>query len=222
MPSQREAAVLLVDVVGSSSLPDFVAGRDRRLRELADRHQGLIAAAYAVTAWDEFQTVLWDWQHLPILLLDIREVFAPWEVYIAVGCGPVSGWRSDRPINETLSGEGFSRARQAMDELKTGQGEKYRRLSRFQTGDDEQDALLNLVYGLHDTLVQQTTERQWETIGAARAGAIQEEVARQLAVQPSTVTRNLKRGHFWQMKETLSVVSALLARRRGARKRATL
>jgi hypothetical protein len=30
-------------------------------------------------------------------------------------------------------------------------------------------------------------------------------------VQPSTVTRNLKRGHYWQMRETASVVSALLA-----------
>lgn len=55
----RVATVLLVDVAGSSSLPDFRAGRDRRLRALSQRHlaAGWIAADYAVTAWDEFQTV---------------------------------------------------------------------------------------------------------------------------------------------------------------------
>jgi hypothetical protein len=110
-----------------------------------------------------------------------------------------------------LSGEGFERARSAMDALKSSRGEKYRRLSQFVSGDAERDSLLNLIYGLHDSLVQQVTERQWETIGAAFLLESQEDVASQLGVQPSTVTRNLKRGHYWQMRETAAVVSALLA-----------
>ncbi len=127
----------------------------------------------------------------------------------AVG-GQVSGWESSRPINEALGGEGFEHARAAMDALKSSKGDKYRRLSQFITGDSERDALLNLIYGLHDSLVQQVTERQWETIGAALELKNQEDVAARLGVQPSTVTRNLKRGHYWQMRETAAVVSALL------------
>jgi hypothetical protein len=99
-----------------------------------------------------------------------------------------------------------------MDALKSPRGDKYRRLSQFLTGHDDRDALLNLIYGLHDTLVQQVTERQWQTIGAALLLGNQEEVAGKLGVQPSTVTRNLKRGHYWQMRETASLVSALLTR----------
>src|SRR5690606_12649743 len=165
----RTGSVLLVDVADSSSKPDFRDGRDRRLERLTGEHRerGWIAADYTVTAWHEFQSVSWERRYLPRILLDIRQVFAPWEVYIAVGCGQVSGWESSRPINEALGGEGFERARAAMDALKSSTGEKYRRLSQFVTGDSERDALLNLIYGLHDSLVQQVTERQWETIGAA-------------------------------------------------------
>ena len=213
--AERRGVVLLVDVVGSSKIRDFAAGRDRRIRTLSKRHAGKdwTAADYTVTAWDEFQTLLWDGQWLPQVLLDIRQVFAPWEVYLGIGIGAVSGWRSRKPINEALSGEGFNRARRAMEELKAGKRDKYRKLTRFRTGDDEQDTLLNLVYGLNDTLVQQTTPRQWETIGAALRETSQEDVAEKLDIRPSTVTRNLKRGHYWQMRETLALVSRLMSAR---------
>jgi hypothetical protein len=206
-------AVLLVDVAGSSSLVEFREGRDRRIRELTKRHrqQNWTAADYTVTAWDEFQSVLWRLERLPHVLLDIRQVFAPWEVYVAVGCGQVAGWRAQAPINEALSGEAFERARAAMDGLKSAKGDKYRRLSRFRTGDENRDALLDLIYGLHDSLVQQVTERQWETIGATLELENQETVAGTLGVQPSTITRNLKRGHYWQMLDTRSTVAALFA-----------
>ena len=66
---------------------------------------------------------------LPQVLFDIRRVLAPWEVYVAAGIGAVTGWRSRKPINRALSGEGFERARRAMEELKAGKGAKYRRLT---------------------------------------------------------------------------------------------
>ncbi|MEX2494895.1 MAG: hypothetical protein WD448_02335 [Woeseia sp.] len=209
----REGAVLLIDVAGSSSLLKFRQGRDRKIRELSKRHRASrwTALDYAVTAWDEFQSVSWQFEQLPHILLDIRQIFAPWEVYVAVGCGRIAGWRSKRPVNEALSGEGFERARVAMNELKAGRGDKYRKLSRFRSEDKHRDQLLNLIYGLHDSLVQQVTDRQWETIRATFELANQEDVAARLGVQPSTVTRNLKRGHYWQMRETASLASALLA-----------
>jgi hypothetical protein len=210
---QGDAAVLLVDVVGSSGLEDFVSGRDRRIGQLNERHQARnwIAAPYTVTAWDEFQSVLWQLETIPLILLDIRLVFAPWEVYVAVGIGEVSGDRSRKPINEALSGAGFDRARQAMDALKSSKGDKYRRLTRFRSANPDRDAWLDLLYGLHDSLTQQITPRQWETISTALDLDNQEDVAAQLHVQPSTVTRNLKRGHFWQLRDTAETVSALLA-----------
>lgn len=220
--STRSGAVLLVDVAGSSSITPFTTERDKKIRKLSKRHRSKkwIGADYTVTAWDEFQTVLWDRETVPYAILEVRQVLAPWDAYIGVGFGEISGWRSQKPINEALGGEGFERARAAIDAVKAARGEKFRRLTHFESGDQNRDAILNHLYGLHDTLVQQVTERQWATIGLVLDNSNQEKVATKLGVQPSTVTRNLKRGHFWQMKETATIVSGLLKDEDVAHKRA--
>lgn len=212
----RHGAVLVVDVAASSSAPDFPAIRDRNMRALSELHleKRWIGRPYTVTAWDEFQTLSWRWQELPHILFDIRRIFAPWDLYIGIGYGAVSGWRSKKPINEALSGEAFERARLAMDALKSGKGDKFRRLSQFATGQADRDELLNLIYDLHDTLLQQISSRQWEMIAAAATTTTQEAVAEAYGIDPSTVTRILKRGHYWQIMKTLSVVARQMARGR--------
>ena len=97
--------------------------------------------------------------------------------------------------------------------LTSASGDKYRRLTRFRTGDEERDRLLDLVYGLHDSLAQEITERQWQTIGCALLETSQERIAARLSVRPSTVSRNLQRGRYWQMRETLEIVPELLVGR---------
>lgn len=205
--------VLVADVAGSSTVPDFEVLRDRRLDTLNDseRTREHLARPYTVTAWDEFQTVVNDWDALPVLLLELRTAFAPLELYVGVGFGTVSGWASAAPINLALSGEAFERARQAIGDIKAGKGDKFRRLTRFATGSERHDRLLNLVYGLHDTLLQQISERQWEMIAAAAAADSQEAVARRFDVEPSTVTRNLRRGHYWQLRETVEMLTQEMA-----------
>ncbi len=209
--SLRKGFALIADVVDSTETADFVRGRDRRLKELSKRHRSKawIKADYTVTAWDEFQTYLWDGPRLPGVIIELRQVFAPWSLRIGVGRGEISGWRSRRPINIALGGSAFERARDALDTLASSRS-KYRRLTCINTGDGERDQLLDLIYGLHDTLVQEVTVRQWETIGHALRGVSQDEIGKRLGVAPSTVSRNLHRGRYWQMKETVDSVAAIL------------
>lgn len=202
---------LLVDVTGSRDESDFVKERDRRLKALSARHleRRWVRSPYTVTAWDEFQTFLWAGSAIPRVILELRQSFDPFELRVGVGRGDIRGWRSKRPINEAVGGPAFERAREALEAI-SDSGEKYRRLTRFRTGDTERDGLLDLIYGLHDTLVQDVTERQWEIIGHALRDASQEDIAERLGVLPSTVSRTLQRGHYWQMQETVERLSALL------------
>lgn len=208
----RAGFAMIADVVGSSETKDFVRGRDRRLERLSARHldQGWLRSAYTVTAWDEFQTYGWEPGVVARVVLDLRQTFAPWALRIGIGLGGIRGWRSRRPINEAVTGSAFERAREAIEALDAA-GSKVPRLTRFRTGDATRDSLLDLVYGLHDTLVQGVSERQWETIGHAMSGATQEEIATKLGVDASTVSRNLRRGYYWQMQETLDRIPVLLA-----------
>lgn len=202
---------LIADVVGSTETRDFVQSRDGRLETLSRRHvdRGLVRTPYTITAWDEFQAFDFDPAVAAGVILELRQAFAPLELRIGVGLGSIEGWPSERPINEAVTGLAFERAREALESLET-RGDKVARLTRFRTGSPETDALLDLIYGLHDTLVQGVTERQWETIGHALNGASQEEIASMLQVDPSTVSRNLRRGCYWQMQDTVNGVSELL------------
>ncbi len=202
---------MLVDVVGSRKVLDFRSKRDTVLSELSARHadSGMVLAPYAVTAWDEFQNILGRVTAAPEVIFDLRRGFQPLELRIAVGVGRITSKPSEgEPLNVAASGEAFERARQGMDELNGRH--KYRLLTAFRSGEEDLDQALNLIYGLHDTLLQRTTARQWKTLRAVERTGSQESAAHELNVETSTVSRNLQRGYYWQMKDTCSTVSRIL------------
>jgi transcriptional regulator with XRE-family HTH domain len=65
---------------------------------------------------------------------------------------------------------------------------------------------------LHDTLLEGTTARQWSAINAQIESNSQEYTAKKLGVSVSTISRTLKRGHYWHMIETIETMAALLTR----------
>jgi len=65
---------------------------------------------------------------------------------------------------------------------------------------------------LHDTLVLKITARQWETIEEFLDTPTLEQTAKRLKLDPSTVSRNLKRGYYWQLAETVHVAGTLIQR----------
>ena len=68
----------------------------------------------------------------------------------------------------------------------------------------------NLIYGLHDTLVRRTTMKQWETIATYLIKNRVDYTAKALGIDDSTASRNLKRGFFWQMEDTIVVMEELM------------
>ena len=70
----------------------------------------------------------------------------------------------------------------------------------------------NTVYGLHDTLVQNISEKQWQTINAYLKTKRVDLTARSLGVNLSTVSRNLKRGYLRQLEETVATMTEFMNR----------
>lgn len=199
-------AALIADVRGSRKISDFVALRDRKLAWASSKHLslGLIQAPYAVTVWDEFQTLTGRTEDIPRIIFDLRRLFQPLSLWIGVGIGEVTGLPAatgGRPLSDVAGGEAFLSARDAIDKVKDRAG-KYRRLTAFQSAEAARDELLGHLYGLHDTLLMQITSTQWRTIDAVIDVGQQDEAAEKLGVSPSTVSRNLRRAHYWQMLET--------------------
>jgi hypothetical protein len=205
---QKVWGVLVADVIGSSSMPGLRGLLGPRLRAAGQAHREWLKLSYSVTAGDEFQAVARTASLIPNLIFDLRRRLRPLELRIGIGIGEVEG--PLRPPVNQLGGEAFQRARKAIEDVKGRNARKYQTLTAFRSGKEPFDRVANLVYGLHDTLLAGTTAQQWKTIDAYLATHRVDRAARSLRVGASTASRNLRRGHFWQMAETIDIMSRML------------
>jgi hypothetical protein len=138
----------------------------------------------------------------------LRRLFFPFGLWIAVGMGRATG-ADRRPINKYAGGEAFERARTAVNRLKSP-SPKYRILTSFETGNADFDTIANTVYHLQDSLVEGGTEKQWATINMQEETRSMEQTAQRLGINISTVSRNLKRGYYWHMVDTIDAMESIV------------
>jgi len=209
MPPKLYAA-LIADVVGSSSQGSLRLSLAHRLAHAASDHlrEKLILLPYAITAGDEFQAITANLAAIPRALLELRVMFQPLSLRIGIGIGQVSD-RIRPPVNQ-LSGEAFQFARSAIDRVKSGGLFRFETLTSFVSGKAAFNDTINLIYGLNDTLVRSVTPKQWQTISAVLRYGAQDRAAKHLRLDISTVSRNLKRGCYWQQTETLKAAESLI------------
>jgi hypothetical protein len=211
MPS-KIYAVLIADVMESRVREDLRSLLGKKLAAISQRHlrQKLIQLPYAITAGDEFQTVTLSLPSIPAIIQDLRATLRPLSLRVGVGFGRVPG-RIQPPVNR-LGGEAFQSARKAIENIKAGKLFRFNVLTAFVTRHDHFDKTINLIYGLHDTLVLKISARQWETIGKFLETPTLDQTARRLKLDPSTVSRNLKRGYYWQLAETVIIAGSFIQR----------
>ena len=208
--SQEQAAVLIADVVQSSSLHELRSLLGQRLAAVSKVHlkRKWIRLPYSVTAGDEFQTISISPASIPEVILDLRIRLQPLQLRIGIGCGPGPA-RIQPPVNR-LGGAAFVLAREALEGIKRNSEYKFSVLTSFRSKNAVFDSTANLIYGLHDTLLLRTTDKQWETIKTFRAKRRLDAAARAQDVETSTVWRNLRRGHFRQLEQTIKGMQTLI------------
>lgn len=204
--------VLIADILESRSKADLRGLLGTKLAAVSRRHlrKKLIQLPYSVTAGDEFQSLTRNLPSIPAVILDLRRALRPLSLRIGVGFGRISD-RIQPPVNR-LSGEAFQRARNAIESIKHGSLFKFEVLTAFESRNAGFNGTINLIYGLHDTLVLKITGKQWETIEEFLEKPTLEQAAKRLKLDASTVSRNLKRGYYWQLSETVKVAGSLIER----------
>jgi len=208
--TNRLRAVLIADVVESRSYSRLRSSLNERLRiaSIAQMGDKLIHAPYAVTAGDEFQTIATRVDTIPKLILDLRRRFQPMQLRMGIGIGMIQG-PIRRPVNR-IAGQAFEFARAAINTIK--EARKYPTLTAFCSHNPDFDELANLVYALHDTLLRQISAKQWEAIATYLIKNRVDYTAKALSIDISTASRNLKRGHFWQIENTAVVMERVIRR----------
>jgi hypothetical protein len=207
---KNTAAVLIADVVKSSAQEELRRLLGVGMAEASHEHlkRKWIRLPYSVTAGDEFQTISISPENIPEVILDLRIRMQPLQLRIGVGFGRAPK-RIQAPVNR-LTGQPFVFARAALDNLKRINDHRFDALTSFRSKSQVFDSTANLVYGLQDTLLLRITSKQWENIKTFRTRRRLDATAKAMNVDASTVWRNLRRGHFWQLEETISGMRALI------------
>lgn len=210
-PPTTPYSVITADVVDSRLVDAFREKRDAKLAAVTGLHteSGLTLTPYTITAWDEFQVVLTKPEFTPRAILDLRRIFFPMELWIAVGIGSATGLDL-APINVNAGGEAFERARTAADRLKTA-SPKSRTLTSFESGNEVFDVIANTMYELHDALLEGRTEKQWEAVNMQLEAGRQGLAADRLDRDASTISRNLKRAYHWQLLDTVNAMEKIIS-----------
>lgn len=210
--AEKIYAVVIADVMASSARKNMRAQLEKKLAAASEKHlkQKLIRFPYTVTAGDEFQTITTELASVPALLLDLRAMLQPLPLRIGVGIGEVAD-RLEPPVNR-LTGPAFQFARRGIDNVKASSLFKFAVLTAFTSDNEHFDRTINLLYGLHDTLVSQITAKQWETMRQFLDQPTLEQTAKRLKLDISTVSRNLKRGYYWQLSATAKAAGAFIER----------
>jgi hypothetical protein len=153
-------AAITCDIVGSRQIEEFRRKRDQKLRRISKLHveRKWILSEYAITAWDEFEGILSRPTNVPAVIVDLRRYFHPFELWIGIGIGEVTGPHR-KPVNIYAGGEAFERARAAMNKLKVKRS-KTGVLTSFVTGNEMLDLIGSTVYQLHDSLLQSISNKQ--------------------------------------------------------------
>ena len=201
--------VIVSDVVASGRTHDLrsVLGAKIRLATIAHLEKKQIRLPYAVTAGDEFQTVASELRQIPGLLFDLRRRLRPLPLRIGIGIGLISE-RLRPPVNQ-LGGQAFEFARMAIEEVKEGRAHLGRK-TRFHSENEQFDLVANLIYSLHDALMGDLSEKQWQAVDAYLAKGRVDLAAKALKVNASTASRNLSRSHFWQSIETMDSMQKII------------
>jgi hypothetical protein len=205
-------AVITADVMNSRDVPSFQKERDRKLKAVSNLHarRHFTISPYTVTAWDEFQVILRSPMDLSDVIFDLRRLFYPMKLWIAVGIGNVVDV-DRRPINLYAGGEAFERARLAAEDLKQSKS-KYLMITQFSSGDQLFDRIANTIYHLQDTLLDGLSDKQWAAINANLEYETISATASHLKIDVSTLSRTLQRGHFWQMEETRTSMKVIISK----------
>jgi SatD family protein len=201
--------VIVADVVGSSRTRDLRSMLGVRLRLVTSVHlkEKRIRLPYAVTAGDEFQTVVGSLPQIPDLLFDLRRRMRPLHLRIGIGIGRIHG-PMRAPVNQ-LGGQAFEFARTAIGETKEGRLHAGK-ATRFHSENKDFDLLANLIYNLHDALVGHLSEKQWRTVDAYLAKRRVDLAAKALHINASTASRSLSRSHLWQTLEMIDSMEKII------------
>ncbi len=206
--NQPAYLALIGDIRGSRALPDRSAAQEHLREALArveDELGSRLAARFAITLGDEFQGLVADPAAGLAVAVACTEAAAPLRLRFGLGWGPLTTELLPEAIG--MDGPCFHRAREAIARAK--QEEAWIAAAGF---GEREDATLNALLDLLGSVRARWTDKQARIVALRRRRSVQRELARELGLDPSTVSKRLKSAMYGPVTGAERAVADLMGR----------
>lgn len=197
---------LIGDIRGSRHLHDRQGVQERLRADLAElerRYASDLAAGFVITTGDEFQALLADPAAGVPVVIACDTMLSGLRLRYGLGWGTLSTRLEERAVG--MDGPCFHAARQAIEAAKAR--DRWLAVRGLPTpAESALDALLDLIAAVRAGW----TSRQAEAVARRREVATQRELASQLRVDPSTVSKRLKSALYDEITAAERAASDLL------------
>lgn len=206
---------IIGDLVNSKSMEASERKRvqdtlDKLLVRINNDYKDNIAAKFIITLGDEFQGLLSaSWPSVKIIEIIIRNLY-PHNVRFGVGISNIyTDIQSERALG--ADGPAYHLAREAVNIKKKGSKKEETQFAVcYRTGNND-SGLIDVICNSVSMIMGDWTEKQRVVVHKTIEFAGQQnEVARELGINPSTVTRQLKAARYEQYKDFLDAISNYL------------
>lgn len=203
--------MVIGDIVNSKSI--LIEQRNnlqKKLKSILDKinydYQYSIVSPFIITLGDEFQGGLYDSSKIFEILEKIKNEISPYRIRVGIGIERI---RTPIQIQNSFGtdGDSYYGARKNINILKTRKTFEFGYL--FYTG-NEDEILLNSLFEFIDQVSSKWTKKQIEYIRKINANESIESLANRSNVDPSTISRTLKRANYSLFKNTLNEISMYL------------
>ncbi len=196
------------DVRGSRQAADRASVQERLekgLQQVNQENEAALAASFAITLGDEFQGLLRQAEAAMAVLVSMEIALPGIPIRYGLGWGGLSTHLREQAIG--MDGPCFHAARLALD-----RGKKANRWVTASGFGEEEDGILNGLFGLLGGVRSRWKRKQAETVSLRRRARYQKDVARQRGVVDSVVSDTLRAALYGPVTDAEEAMTRLLAR----------
>ncbi|MFW6264997.1 MAG: SatD family protein [Bacillota bacterium] len=198
----------IVDSRNYENRSELIAKLKKAVEIINIEYQEHLAAKFIIYSGDELQGLLKEPAYSYRLIRSLERAMKPVELHFGVGIGGISTevpGDLNKAYTGELDGEAYYHAREMLNQVKKSQQNVIYYFDM--PACDLINSLLAFIYSTEKT----RTNRQWETVSLYEELETQKLVAEELGINQTTVSRNLQRSFYYQIKRAEESIFQYLA-----------
>ncbi len=204
--------VITADIIDSKKYGITKEKLEEKLHSLNEDFSNVLTISpFRCYRGDEIQTVIDNYNYLPILIRWLRYSCRPYKLRIGVGIGAIDDNRLSTNNSWEMNGSSFHLARQSLDYIYSLEKRKKLAHTYILTNKDFLDLSINTIYSLIDVITNSWSDIQWDSVHAYEKAGTYQKASENLKLAPQTINEHCIKANWNTVNDAEKNLCALLS-----------